>query len=198
MAARKKRPVLYEVVNRSRRRRTRPASRPVDQSPPATVDVAEPLSDPPDSAPATSAEQPADAAFMQIIDGRVYLTLGWWHIVAAGAILIAVGVGLFQAGLRSATPPTSDTAEEAFLDEGYEATPAAADSTAVVDPNQRAGSGAIVTPTPQPPARSAEPVRPALRVTTRTRTHPHSPRSIRSPAAITASSSSISARAIST
>lgn len=149
MTARKKRPVMYEVASRSRRARrmtswrSGPPPPPPPSSPAASAPIepeAPPVDSPEDAEPLITESVP----FMEVYEGRVFLSLGWaqWAIVAA--VLLALLAGAFYAGQRSATPEAPPATGTDFLtpggDEGDEAV------GGPLEPDHRDGGRNVRTP----------------------------------------------------
>lgn len=146
MSARKKRPVLYEVVARSQRTpswRATPRSQttqPQPQPPTTTADTDEPASKAGPTEPA-----------VEVAAGKLHLALGWPHLLVLGALLVVIVVGSFQAGVRSAQPASEDSSS---LDEilNQPPTPANADDAGNLETSHR--PTAVHTPVHEKPAES--------------------------------------------
>lgn len=103
MAARRKRPVLYELVARTERARSWTAPRPVPppevEAPPTTPAPLESR----DEAPAPAGDAERNVIWL---DGRLYLALGAGHLTLLAALLVVLLVVAFEVGQRNARPPT--------------------------------------------------------------------------------------------
>lgn len=173
MPPRKKRPVLYEVVNRSRRSRGRTSTFRTPVAPPAPPGEPAP---PPSAAPPPRLEPlpvstragvtpPTARPIVHLAGRRILLNLGWPELLFLSVLFIAIVGGAFKAGQRSAAPPDPDRSAT-FLDEPR-ATPLAAVpadglpdsfSPAPAESSPPAGTTPRTAPTRPPP----EPPPPAL------------------------------------
>lgn len=171
MSPRKNRPVLYEVHARTLRGKGR-SFIPRTPQPPA------PPSATPPAAPAVVPEAvdlPAGMAAFDGLDetswsgvryaaGRVYLALGWPHLVVLGAALLCLIVASFQAGRSSVAPPRENVQQgSATLADALSATPVqrAAPPDALPTPTEGSRGGDLrpgqgrghesVVATPYPP-----------------------------------------------
>ena len=147
MAARKRRPVLYEVVRRDRGGLPKWKQRPEHPGPEAFPPIASPSTAP---APARQTEAAEPAPTVHVVGERVHLSLGWPVIaIALAGFLVALAVS-FHAGTRyaqQAGTPDEDAltpAETASLVTG--ATQVAGSGTS------RSGEGTGVAPTRRRPA----------------------------------------------
>lgn len=145
MVTRKNRPVLYEVVNRSRRARTRSGGWRFSAAPPAAPAAADRPAAPPAAPARPAAAPPAGTRAVRFADGRLRLDLGWPHLAVAAVLLVAVLVGVFQAGRRSARPATAADLSPDFLFNAPEAADAGAQRVEPM-PGDRGITGPIVTP----------------------------------------------------
>lgn len=125
MAARRKRPVLYELVARTERARSWTAPRPV---PPPEVEA--PATAPAPPKPQEEAPPSAGDAERNVIwqDGRLYLALGAGHLTLLIALMVVLLVVAFEVGQRSARPsaaPQSTQDVDAILGQsvGRDTTP---------------------------------------------------------------------------
>lgn len=164
MATRRKRPVMYEVVNRGRRARGRAVTWPTTA--PAAQPTAAPerptcLATPPTS---TAADDGGPEPSVQVDHGRVLLSLGWPQLTVAGVLAIVVLVAVFWAGRRSVLPPEPEAEITEFLSGDVREVPADRGPVAALNLDHRPGGGAA-TPlrreAPQHGAPSAEREQPA-------------------------------------
>ncbi len=147
MAARKSRPVLFEVVARTQRARNRGiAQRPSPPSvSPGGASSSRAASGPyPTGLPASPAGR---LPVLSVQGGRVHLTLGWLHCTAIAALVVVLLVLAYQAGRRSVqsasgSAPDSDL-EKLWAAPAVSQTPPAA---APPVPAQGRAGGPIVTP----------------------------------------------------
>lgn len=150
MAGRKKRPVLYEVVSRSRRGRA--SSWRTPSQPPPTPQ--RPTSSAPSPSHVASEPGRAETASRQpsvrVADGRVFLALGWWQLTVIGAFLLAAGAGLFQAGRRSVQSDTQAEAGESTLFGDPDPVPFEGDRVDL-DTTHRATGADVATPVRREP-----------------------------------------------
>jgi hypothetical protein len=104
LVASRKKPVLFEVVARSRRSRGRAAQKTVRQqtahkpAPPAQPEHGQP------AAPGGTATPTRRPPAVSTQAGRLHLVLGWPHLVVAGVLAAVVLWATVQAGARSARP----------------------------------------------------------------------------------------------
>lgn len=163
MSARKKRPVLYELVGKSKRNRgwtasgsSAPQSQPQQPTPPAPPAEPPAPQHPPTPRPQPTVTKRAD---------RVQFSLSQMQLIIIGVALLIVLIAVFQAGRRSALGPSDNptTAEDVL---GSGSPNASVPSAGALDTGHRpAGSANIRTPitgqqSPPPPASQTEPQRP--------------------------------------
>jgi hypothetical protein len=159
VAQRKKRPVLYEVVNRSRRSRGRTAAwrstETSTTSQPAPEKAATPRPSPPTCATPPVAESPGEP-LLRVANDRLYVVLSWPYVAVAAAVVVAIVAGSFYAGRRSAMPvePNAPTGDQLF--EESELVPAEV-AEAELAPTHRPREIEVATPVEQPRDR-AQPV----------------------------------------
>jgi hypothetical protein len=157
VSVRKKRPVLYEVVSRSRKARPRAAERRVPPAPqrlePPPAEAPRPQ---PKPAPAPSSPPTQRRPSVQFASGELRLVLGAPQMVIAGFLIVVVIGAAFWIGQQSMRPPTEGDNLDIFE-------PANPD----VDPNDTAnpiemptpggGERPVATPlTPDPAPSAAE------------------------------------------
>ena len=177
MAKGKKRPVLYEVFNRSRRARTHGS---FGHGPPATpTPEPKPVVKPPPAPPmlrprpSSSPEPGVGEPVLRIVDGRVHLVLSWTYVGVIAVLLVAVAWALFYAGQRSATPLLNGgpSGDEAFDQSQIEPE---APSEIDLTPGRRQSETQIFTPV-SPGNESPRATPPSARQTPPARTEPAQP-----------------------
>ncbi len=147
MAARKRRPVLYEVVRRDRGGQPEWQQRPEQPGPEAFPPTASPSTVP---APAKQTEATEPAPMVQVVGECVHLSLGWPVIaIALAGLLVALAVS-FHAGTRYAQQ-TGTPDEDALTP--TETGSLLSEATEVADRGTgRSGEGTGVAPTRRRPA----------------------------------------------
>ncbi len=145
MAARKNRPVLYELVSRGVEPRAWPAPGSQTGAPPQPSAGLEQ----PGAAPAEdlfTSPRPAHAA-LRIVNGRVVLELAWPYLAAVGVLLVVVLIATYHAGARSVHPPSPKATDvQAVLRGKSDSEPPAPEPAAPRPTPQPGRSGPVVTP----------------------------------------------------
>ena len=156
MASRKNRPVLYEVVERSRRQREtwrRPptTSEPAGEGPPPRVAIA------------GETRTPSRPRSVRFVRGKLHAELGWPGMTVAGVAGVLIVLVAFEAGGRYAVshhPDSAPAAENAAAPEGGTESAAPAHETAAPQPRRAAEHPTRAAPTAareevaQPPPRA--------------------------------------------
>ncbi len=160
MPPRKNRPVLFEVVARTQRSRRR--SGVIMRGTPAGATTAPSAVREPTVAAPVAPAGPREPA-VQIADGRLRLVLGWPHAIVLGALLVAVVVAAFQAGVRSMQPAGGSNGDLEELLAAVPQTEAQPAEVRLPTPARGRGAVPVVTPltTPSSEESSAAPTPPS-------------------------------------
>ena len=157
MPSRKNRPVLYEVVSRSKRPRAHSEAHRV--TPTTSQPSSAPPAAPPTPTPHEKSHTPVARPTVRVAQGRLILSVGWPQALVIIGLVAVVLIATFQAGVRSTQPRAEAPADGDFLglptDDDANETPARPPL-----PDHRPDNGGILTPVSGDTDDSPAPTRP--------------------------------------